>query len=221
MERVGETPRARAARPPPGWPPRTARRAQPPRRAPALRARARTRARARRPARTPGARSTRRRRPPRRTSPRPSARRAVRAQRETLEQRDGGEHREHRHQPQPQQRGERGKQQAVAGQIVAGVPVLVPHREAEMFEQADPVDLSRQIGGARIDDQPQRQKHRGHAAARGAVRRARVRCEDPRRRAGPSPAGPRDIGHAVGRSGAAAKRRSRAGVALALMRTPG
>ena len=93
----------------------------------------------------------------------------------TLEQRDRREHRQRRPPARtPEQRGQRREQQAVAGQVVAGVPVLVPDREPEMREQADAVDLRREIGRARIDEQPHGHERRGDGSPSSPATRARL-----------------------------------------------
>ena len=159
--------------------------------APALRARARRRAPARRPARTRDGRSTRRRRAATAniTAPQRAAGPYARSTRRSNSTHEASTDSD-RHQPQPQQRGEGRKQQAVPGQIVAGIPVLVPHREPEMFEQPDPVHLSRQIGRARIGDQPHGKKDPGHREREEPLGATRRRLRSPTPAGGAIPPGP-------------------------------
>ena len=134
---------------------------------------------ARRRARTPAARSTRRRRPPPQTTPRPSARPGrTRSSAQPREQRSRGEHRQRRQQPHAEQRGKRREQQAVARQVVSGVPVLVPHREPEVLEQVQAVDRRREIRRVRVDEQPRRQQRRSDRHAHQATPDAVAWWED-------------------------------------------
>ena len=104
----------------------------------------------------------------------PARARAVDAKHQSLEQRGRGEHRQHRQHTQAEQRGQRREQQAIAGQCVTGVPVLVPDGEPRAFEQTNAVDLRGEVGGARVDEQPRqhqrkRQRHERAPAARDRV----------------------------------------------------
>ena len=101
---------------------------------------------------------------------RPPRRRSIHLEHEPLEQQRGREHREHPHQPQSEQRAKRREQEAVAGQMVARVPVLVPYGEAEPAEEIHPVDLRGEVGGARIGDHPRgQQRSRERRREREAV----------------------------------------------------
>ena len=48
---------------------------------------------------------------------------------------------------------------------MARIPVLVPDREPELTEEVDAVDLRREVGRPRLDEQPRRQQHGRHEHA--------------------------------------------------------
>ena len=65
-------------------------------------------------------------------------------------------HRERRQQPRPDSRAERWREHAVGGQVVSGVPGVVPQREADAAEQVAAVARRREVGARRAAtlDQP-------------------------------------------------------------------
>ena len=76
------------------------------------------------------------------------------------------------HQARPEQPGQRREQDAVAGGVVAGEPLAVPDREAELLEQARAKQLGGQVRAGRLPDQVQRAAPRPRArrlAARAAA----------------------------------------------------
>ena len=98
------------------------------------------------------------------------------------------EHRADRQRAHPRQRGQRREQQAVAGQRMAGVPVLVEHPEPDPFVQPEPVGLRRQVRRARVHRQPHAQQHGGQQPPPPDRRRRSARTgRDPIR----YPTGPR------------------------------
>ncbi len=75
---------------------------------------------------------------------------------------------------------QRREQEAVAGQVVAGVPMLIPHGEAVGLEQAHAVDLRSEIRRVRVDEQPQDHEDSRREQRRG--RRERLLATAPGRR---------------------------------------
>ncbi len=86
--------------------------------------------------------------------------RAVLAQHERFEQDDRRERRRGRERAHPHQPRQRREQQAIAGKVVAGVPVLVEDGEADMFVERDAVGLRGHVGRVRIEREPHGQQER-------------------------------------------------------------
>ena len=92
---------------------------------------------------------------------------AVRVTGEGAEQ-PGGRHRgQGADQPRPERRAQRRKEDAVAGQVVAPVPVVVPEQEAVRGEQVGAKRLRRMIGAGGLQDQVRDREDGGHEHAGG------------------------------------------------------
>ena len=72
--------------------------------------------------------------------------------------------RQNPHQPWPDQAPEDGQQNAVAGQMVAAEPAVVPGDETLVREQVRPIDLGGVIGAVGLDDQIRHAEGGGHQA---------------------------------------------------------
>ena len=71
------------------------------------------------------------------------------------------------HQPRAERGAERREENAVAGQVVASVPVVVPEQEAMRGEQVRAEGLRREVGARRAQNQVGERKEAGQEHAEG------------------------------------------------------
>ena len=72
---------------------------------------------------------------------------------ERLEERGRGQRRERQGHRRPEQPGDRRRDDAVGGRVVAAVPLAVPDREALLAEQLGAEGVGGEVDGARLPDQ--------------------------------------------------------------------